>query len=102
MYLVTNETVRAQRLASKQAEEAKKQANTPLNQTVGGLQNVATAFGQLTPDQQRTALPQMMQQFQQIMRSIDPSVIQDLRQQAQQNGGSPFGGKNGPGVPPGQ
>jgi hypothetical protein len=101
VYLVTNETVRAQRLADKQADDAKKQAQTPLNQTVGGLQNVAAAFGQLTPDEQRTALPQMMQQFQQIMRSIDPSVIQDLRQNAAQNGGNPFGGNNGP-RPPGQ
>jgi hypothetical protein len=102
VYLVTNETVRAQREATAKAKAATAQTTTPLNQTVGGLQNVATAFGQLTPDQQRTALPQMMQQFQQIMRSIDPSVIQDLRTQAQQNGGNPFGGRMGGGPPPGQ
>ena len=108
VYLVTNESVRAKRQqdakqketansASKEAADTQaagpenaapavpgatpQAANLPVTQAVGGLQNTADVFGQMTPDQQRQALPLLFQQFQRMMRSIDPSVMNDLRQQ---------------------
>ena len=88
VYLVSDETVRAQRLAAKTAETAKpKDAGTPVSQTATGMQNVADTFSQMSPDQQRQALPLMFDQFRRIMQSMDPTVRDQMRQQ--------FGGRRG-------
>lgn len=81
VYLVTNEVVRQQRIDNaKKAAAAKAEATQgPVNQAVGGLQNAAELLGQMTPDEQRKALPLMFQQFRQMIQNINPSVMSDLR-----------------------
>ena len=85
VYLVTDEAVRAQRLAAKAAEPPR--PRTQPGRPAASMQNAAAAFSQMTPDEQRQALPLMFQQFRAIMQSMDPSVRQGLRQQ--------FGGRRG-------
>lgn len=91
VYLVTNETVRAQREANKKAGE-KKDAS-PVNKTVSGLSNAADSFGQMSADEQRQAIPQLMMQFGRMMQGLNPAVRDEMRQQWQQR--RPQG--NGPG-----
>ena len=90
VYLVSDETVRAQRKAAKEADAAAKGAGTggtPVAQATSGLQGAADIFSQMTPDQQRQALPLMFDQFRRIMQGMDPAVRDSLRQQ--------FGGRRG-------
>ncbi|MDQ2688362.1 MAG: hypothetical protein M3Y28_10910 [Armatimonadota bacterium] len=82
VYLVTDETVRAQREANKKAAEAKDAS--PVNQTVAGLSSAADSFGQMTADQQRQAIPQLMMQFGRMMQGLNPAVRDEMRQQFQQ------------------
>ena len=87
VYLVTNETVRAQRLAAQKA--AGQNAATgqgAVGQAVSGLQSASDMLGQMTPDEQRQALPLMFQQFGQMIKNIDPTVRQQLFQQFRQFG----------------
>lgn len=94
VYLVTNETVRAQREANKKAGEAK-DAST-VNKAVSGISNAADSFGQMTADEQRQAIPQLMQQFGRMMQGLNPAIRDEMRQQwqqrRQQGAGGPQGG----------
>ncbi|MBV9852273.1 MAG: hypothetical protein JO250_21610 [Armatimonadetes bacterium] len=96
VYLVTDEAVRAQRAAAK-TEAAKPKPTTPVDQTASGMQSVASAFSQMTPDQQRQALPQMFQQFGSILQNMDPSLRAQMRQgiRAWMRGGGSQGGNGG-------
>lgn len=92
VYLVTNETVRAQREANKKAAEEKKAA--PVNQAVANVNSAADAFARMNADEQRQAIPQLFQQFGRMFQSLDPAVRQEMgqqfrqwRQQRQGNGG---------------
>lgn len=82
VYLVTNETVRAQREANKKAAEAKDAS--PVNKTVAGISSAADSFGQMTADQQRQAIPQLMMQFGRMMQGLNPAIRDEMRQQFQQ------------------
>ena len=106
VYLVTNEMVRARREAAQKAAEMAQQATaaptapivapglTPpmpiqggggnVAQAVSGLQGASEMLGQMTPDEQRQALPLMFQQFGQMMQKIDPAVRREMFQQWQQ------------------
>jgi len=84
VYLVTNETVRAQRLAAL-AQSGQAMANlpqgdaeSPVGQAVTGLQGTTNLLGQMSPEQQRQAIPLMFQQFGQMIQKIDPAVRRDL------------------------
>jgi hypothetical protein len=90
VYLVTDEQVRAQHQETAAAPPLSPQAS-PVTQAATGMQNVADTFGSMTADEQRQALPQMFQQFQRIMQSMDPSVRGDLGQMFRQ-----WQGQNGP------
>jgi hypothetical protein len=87
VYLVTNETVRAQREADARTAKRKAAAAAPVETAVNGLSSVADDFSQMSPDQQREAIPQMMQQMMRMIQSIDPGVRQELQQRWQQNHG---------------
>lgn len=96
VYLLTNEKVRAQRLAAKKAADDKKKvaAGTPtLEKFSAGVQNIPSMFGQLSPDQQRQALGVMMQQAAAIWQNMDPGLRQQLQQMGRQRG------QNGGGFP---
>lgn len=96
VYLLTNETVRAGRLAAKKAADDKKKvaAGAPtLEKFSAGVQNIPTMFGQLSPDQQRQALGVMMQQAAAIWQNMDPGLRQQLQQMSRQRG------QNGGGFP---
>ena len=92
VYLVTDEAVRAQRLTAKQADARPADVPQPVS-PAASIQNAAAAFSQMTPDEQRQALPLMFQQFRAMMQGMDPSVRAGLRQQF----GGRRGGLNGPG-----
>ena len=82
VYLVTNETVRAQREANKKAAEAKD--TSPVNKTFAGISSAADSFGQMSADEQRQAIPQLMMQFGRMMQGLNPAVRDEMRQQWQQ------------------
>lgn len=82
VYLVTDETVRAQREANKKAAEQK--AASPVNKTVAGISGAADSFGQMSADEQRQAIPQLMMQFGRMMQGMNPAIRDEMRQQWQQ------------------
>lgn len=82
VYLVTDEGVRAQREANKKAGE-KKDAS-PVNRTVSGISSAADSFGQMSADEQRQAIPQLMMQFGRMMQGLNPALRNEMRQQWQQ------------------
>jgi len=107
VYLVTNETVRTRRQAEQKAAEMAQKATEaapnpaaaaqpmpqmpPANagqgtvaQAVSGLQGASDMLGRMTPDEQRQALPMMLQQFGQMMQKIDPTVRREVAQQMMQ------------------
>ena len=81
VYLVTNEAIRFKREADAYAASHPK---TVVKQAVAGLSNSADLLGQMSPDEQRQALPLMFQQFHQMMQNIDPGVMNEMRQNWQQ------------------
>ncbi len=91
VYLVTNEVVRAQRLADQKAAAQKQPA--PVDHAVAGMQTAADDLGRMTPDEQRQAIPLMMQQMMRMFQSIDPGVRQEMGEMWRQNraggGGAP-------------
>ncbi len=102
VYLITNELVRARRLAMQNVSEMTQQTpalnpalalpmpapatagGDTVAQAVSGLQGASDMLGQMTPDEQRQALPLMLRQFGQMMQKIDPTVRREMFQQWQQ------------------
>ena len=97
VYLITNEMVRARRQAVQNVSVMVQAPAPPMPQpapalagggtvaqAVSGLQGASDMLGQMTPDEQRQALPLMFQQFGQMMQKIDPTVRRELFQQWQQ------------------
>ena len=83
-------------LAAKQAADTTpKSRDQTANSPAASMQNAAAAFSQMTPDQQRQALPLMFQQFRAMMQGMDPSVRAEMRQQF----GGRRGGLGGPNAP---
>ena len=98
IYLLTNETVRSVRASEKELAavrqapiDAQKMLHAMIPSAQLGMQTVANLFAQLTPDQQDTALSQMIFDWQRIIRSTNPSVLQKLQQSlSDEVGGTPF------------
>ena len=93
VYLVTNEVVRSQRLADEKAAVKKEAAPpAPVDHAVAGMRTAADELGGMTADQQRQAIPLMMQQMMRMFQSIDPSVRAEMadqwRQRRSQGGGA--------------
>jgi hypothetical protein len=97
VYLVTNEVVRAQRLAQKAADAKKMVADStaPVNGAVNGMSSAADDLGRMTPDQQREAIPLMFQQMMRMFQNIDPAIKEEMRKQFQGRMGQGGGGLPG-------
>lgn len=83
VYLVTNESARAQAAPAADAAGTDK---SPVALTVAGMQAAADQFGKLTPAEQGQAVPLMYLQFQRIYQSMDPNLRAALTNQMQQQG----------------
>jgi hypothetical protein len=102
VYLVTNETVRAQRLAEAKAKADKPVSDTPLKQLDNTMQAVQNAFSQLTPDEQYQGVMKVSSMMGQMFTSLDPSVMAKIQQQAAQFKGGMGNGQNPVPPTPGQ
>ena len=74
VYLVTNETVRQQRIDDK-ANAKYKQGPTAVESTMADLRSIADRFSQMTPDQQSEVMPLIWSQLRYITRSLGPEVL---------------------------
>jgi len=74
VYLVTNETVRQQRIDDK-ANAKYKQGPTAVESTMADLRSIADRFSQMTPDQQSEVMPLIWSQLRYITRNLGPEVL---------------------------
>jgi hypothetical protein len=100
VYLVTNETVRAQRIAEAKARAAKALPDTPLKQIDSGMAAVQNAFTQMTPAEQYQGVMKFSGMMGQLFTSLDPSVMAKIQQQAAQYKGGMGNGQNPPSQQP--
>ena len=75
VYLVTNETVRAQQLADKENARYRQGGDAAVEHTMADLKSIASRFDQMTPDQQSEVMPIIWSQLRYITRNIPPEVL---------------------------
>ena len=69
-------------LPTKKARDAKNTPDTPLKQVDSNMRAVQDAFNQMTPAEQMQGITKFSMMMGQIFTSLDPSVTQNLMQQA--------------------
>ena len=85
VYLVTDETLRAERAADQSRDAAA--AQIPQRLSVADLTAAADLFSHMTPDQQRQAAPQLAQQLSRLLKSADPTVRRQVSRALGTGGG---------------